>query len=825
MLPPDQWQKVKQILQSALELPAAERADFIDRECAGDEVILNEVASLLEASDEAGTFIVSPGASVSGFVNLGPDVVRSGEQIGSYKVLREIGRGGMGAVYLAERADRHFEKQVALKLIKRGLDTDEIISRFRNERQILANLEHPNIARLLDGGATEDGLPFLVMEYVDGTKLTTFCEQNGLDLNDRLNIFIGACSAVAHAHRNLVVHRDLKPSNILVTADGHPKLLDFGIAKLLTPTGDAATQRTRSEFHVMTPEYASPEQVLGEPVTTQSDVYSLGIILYELLSGSKPYEFESRNMEKIVRTVCDFEPERPSSRTRRLEQGEDIDIQRSGDLNSRSIRGDLDNIVLMAIRKEPERRYSSVEQFADDIRRYREGLPVIAREDTFAYRASKFIRRNRVGVVAGASIAVSLLGGMTMTIRQSRLARRQRDKAQRINRYLQKMLAAADPRAVGKDARVVEVLELAANSVRSDFSPEPDIVADLSTTIGLTYLSLGQVSDAEPHLREALNVRRSLHGFEHPDTAVGLNNFGRLIQAKGDLRSAEDLFRRSLAILRRVRSANPLDLASVLGNLGYLLMLQGQYDEAIQLHSEELDILRHFYGTRHAEYARTLGNLANIHAAMGDRARAESMHRRALEITQDYYDGAHPDVAQAMLHLAIPLQVTKPDESEALCRRSLEMRRTFFGDSHPETAWSRYHLGSVLLRLEQYGESMACANDILKYRGDTIPDLHSVISSTLLLLARGYLNVGESTRAETLARECILLRQQTLPADHWLLDAARGYLGEALMQQGRIPEGLRLLRECHDALRVKLGPDHEHTKRAEARLNKVTAAG
>ncbi|HKP67661.1 MAG TPA: tetratricopeptide repeat protein [Pyrinomonadaceae bacterium] len=813
MIPSDQWEKVKTILQAAIDLPDGDRAAFIDKESAGDEDVRSEVETLLEAHDEAGTFIGSPIASVSDLLGGTQGASREGQEIGAYKILREVGRGGMGAVYLAERADSQFKKQVAVKLIKRGLDTDEIVSRFRNERQILASLEHPNIARLLDGGATDDGLPFLVMEYVEGTKLTTFCNDRALGINERLDIFLAACSAVAHAHRNLIVHRDLKPSNIFVTADGQPKLLDFGIATLLTPSGDLATRRTSPDLNVMTPEYASPEQVLGEPVTTQSDVYSLGVILYELLSGSRPYEFESRSLEKILRTVCDFEPARPSSRSH--PNVGDVDVR---PLNRKSLRGDLDNIVLMAIRKEHERRYTSVEQFAEDIRRFLAGLPVIAREDTFGYRASKFIRRNRAGVAASAGIGLSLIGGLAMTMRQSRIARRQRDKAERINRFLQRTLASADPRAAGRDAKVTEVLKLAADAIESDFAAQPDIAADLNTTIGLTFLSLGQVEDAEPHLEHALDARSRLYGPVHPETAVAMNNFGRVVQSKGDLRRAESLFRRSLSIMRRSRSADPLDVASVLGNLGYLLMLEAIYDEAIDMHGEELAILGRTRGEHHPEFARTLGNLANIYAAIGDTVTAEPMHRRALTITRRYYRGEHPDIAQAMLHLAIPIQAAKPNEAEDLCRSSLEMRRRFFGDGHPETAWSRYHLGGVLLRQGEYGEALECSDAILRYRGDSIPEMHSIINSTLLMRARGLGGLDRWSDAEPLVRECIKLRERTLPADHWLIDAALGYLGECLLEKGHFDEAAPLIRKCYFALRDKLGPEHEHTRSAKRRL-------
>jgi eukaryotic-like serine/threonine-protein kinase len=843
MLEAAKWRRAKEIFQTAMDLPLAEREAFVEREAGGDESIRAEVSTLLEAHDEAGSFIVAPALAAADFFDREQKNPIVGTQIGAYKILEELGRGGMGAVYLAERADAEFEKKAAVKLIKRGLDTDEIVGRFRNERQILADLEHPNIARLLDGGATADGLPYLVMEYVEGRPLTDFCDEKNLDLDDRLRLFLEVCSAVQYAHRNLIVHRDLKPSNILVSADGTPKLLDFGIAKLLTPAAAFATGRTAADFTVMTPEYASPEQVRGETVTTATDVYSLGVVLYEILTGHRPYSFENQSLEKIVDTVCRREPARPSSVLGLKSQVPSPKSQVSGSKfrvsgsrsqisslrleelnpkseirNPKSLRGDLDNIVLMALRKEPERRYLSVEQFAEDIRRSLNELPVIAREDSFTYRAEKFVRRNKVGVAAVAGVSLSLIAGIFATARQARIARRQRDNAAKINKFLQKMLASADPRAAGKDARVVEVLQIAADSIEQDFENQPEIVADLSTTIGLTFLSIGQLEPAARHLTEALEIRTRLFGAENPETALSLNNFGKLQQAKGDLRAAEKSYREALRILRRTRSADALDIAAVLGNLGYLLMLEAQYEEAKAAHREELGILRENLGEDHSEFARTLSNLANIYSVTGDKQTAEAMHRKALAATRKFYRGEHPDVAAAMLHLAITITSTKLDEAEALLRQTLILRRKFFGDGHVETAWSLFYLGDVLMRKKDYEQAVECAREVLDWRERPIPETHSVINSALLMLARCFLSTARAARAEPLLREVLEGRRQTLPADHWLIATAEGYLAESLWQMSRFGEAAPLLEKSFETLLAKLGAAHEHTKQAQKRL-------
>ena len=404
---PARWQQVKPVLQGALEQPAAARARFLDGACAGDAELRAEVESLLAASEDAGEFLNQPALEQ----DLPPGV-----RLGPWRLAEPIGRGGMGAVYRAVRDDDQYQQEVAVKLVKRGMDTGEVLARFRYERQILAFLNHPNIARILDGGAAPDGRPYLVMELVEGVPITDYCERHALSLEARIALFRRVCAAVEYAHRNLIVHRDLKPGNILINAAGEPKLLDFGIAKILLPAlPQVRTARTMSE-RLLTPDYASPEQVRGEPVNTGTDVYSLGAVLYEVLTGKRAHQFETMTPASIERVVCETEPVRPSEAAPAL---------------SGRLRGDLDTIVLKALHKDVNRRYSSVEQLSEDLRRYLAGLPVMARPDTIAYRARKFVRRHRTGVVFTALLAAALIGGTAATAWQARVARWERDRATR----------------------------------------------------------------------------------------------------------------------------------------------------------------------------------------------------------------------------------------------------------------------------------------------------------------------------------------------------------------------------------------------------------
>ena len=415
---PDRWRRIRSLLESAIELAIEERADFLDQACAGDRELRREIDELLDHDartaelavpfaqgwirDAAESFASAAGASDES----------GGRRVGAYRLVREIGAGGMGKVYLAERDDAHFQKRVAVKLIKRGMDTDEILRRFKNERQILADLEHPNIARLLDGGATEEGHPYLVLEFVDGIPIDRWCDEHRATVRQRIELFLSVCSAVALAHRSLVVHRDIKPSNILVTAEGVPKLLDFGIAKLLGPPGEEHTALyTSTSERRLTPAYASPEQLRGEAITTASDVFSLGVVLYELLTGEKPFESRDRTAESAA-----FEhPEKPSTIVAAARRRSGAGAARSLDVSalSRMLSGDLDTIVLKAMHGEPARRYASVDQLAADLRRHLDGLPVHAQPDSLGYRASKFVKRNKLLVAATSTILVALAVGFT----------------------------------------------------------------------------------------------------------------------------------------------------------------------------------------------------------------------------------------------------------------------------------------------------------------------------------------------------------------------------------------------------------------------------
>jgi Serine/threonine protein kinase len=617
------WQEIKKAFEAAVELPTIEREAFLAN-C--DPDLRSEIETLLSADDEADKFIAEPAFVAAGFHVEQPADQYIGRQIDSYKIIKEIGRGGMGTVYLATHADKSFDKTVAVKLIKRGMDTNAVLKRFVMERQILARLEHPNIAGLLDGGSTADGLPYLVMEYFEGEPITKFSDSRMLGVEERLELFCKVCDAISYAHQNLVVHRDIKPSNILVTADGIPKLLDFGIAKLLHPDWSLETaEATATMFRIMTPEYASPEQIQGLPITTASDVYSLGVVLYELLSGERPYKIDSRLPDEAARIVLTAEPIRPSSVISSGQSATDKTANEtgasskrtSGIQNLRSLRGDLDNIILKALQKEPSRRYPSVHEFSEDIRRHIDGLPVRATADSSFYRLGKFVKRHRAGVLATGLIALTLLIATSITTWQAVIARRERDKAERRFNQVRKLantvlfeyhdgiakLAGSTPirEKMIKDA--IEYLDNLASENIEDVSLQRELASayeKVGDVQGNPFLAnLGDKDGALESYHKALSIRELLLKGDPGDPqrrfdlASADEKIGDMFWAKGESANAEKSYTEALAIFSDLeRNGTLSDTYRMVGisyRIGETQEQAGNFDEAIENYQASLD--------------------------------------------------------------------------------------------------------------------------------------------------------------------------------------------------------------------------------------------
>ena len=621
-----EWQEIKRVFNAAIELSESERTDLLD---VLDEDLRLEVERLLDACESLGDFIAEPALVELGMVEEDQNDTYIGKQIDSYRIIQEIGHGGMGTVYLCNRADDSFDKPVAIKLIKRGMDTSSVLKRFVKERQILAQLQHPNIAILLDGGTTSDGLPYFVMEFVDGQPITTFCKSHQTPTCERLELFTKVCSAVSFAHQNLVVHRDIKPSNIVVTADGSPKLLDFGIAKLLQPEWSLDTdEATATMLRLLTPEYASPEQIRGLPITTASDVYSLGVVLYELLSGERPFKFESRLPDEVARELLSIQPSKPSSVVSRRSAALDdtIGVQtpttsaerdlRYLNLDAKLLRGDLDNIVLKALRKEPERRYPSVQEFSEDIRRHLAGLPVTATADTAYYRLNKFVKRHSVGVLAGALVILTLLASTTVTAWQAVVASRERDKAEKRFDQVRKLahsvlfeyhdgVAKLAGSTKLREKMIKDALEYLDN-LAADNNNDPSLQNELATAYekvgdvqGNPYLAnLGDQTGALASYRKALAIREAMHGIDPDnsriryDVATDHEMIGDILWAQGENSGAEEDYNIAFAaydeLARNRTSPDVSALGRIYARLGQIQKQNGNFEKAAASYESSL---------------------------------------------------------------------------------------------------------------------------------------------------------------------------------------------------------------------------------------------
>ncbi|MGD2115642.1 MAG: serine/threonine-protein kinase, partial [Acidobacteriota bacterium] len=624
----------------------------------------------------------------------------------------------MGVVYLAVRADQEFEMRVALKLLPPGAASEDLARRFRTERQILAVLDHPNIARLLDGGTTTEGQPFLVMEYVEGEPIDRYCDSAELGLDARLRLFRDVCAAVHFAHQNLVVHRDLKPANILVTPDGTPKLLDFGIAKLLDPAlfpSRAAPDITFAP--AMTPDYASPEQLLAEPVTTASDVYSLGVLLYRLLTGHLPRKIDVRVPGVIVRALETQDPPPPSSN---VAEGWTAQPERW----RRSLRGDLDAIVLTALRREPRRRYSSVEGFSEDLRNHLRGLPVTAVPDTLVYRAGKFLRRHRLVAATSAMLFSACLGfGTLMAVQRHQTARERdaaevaREEAERVTGFLVNLFEANDPdRAAGRELSAKEILGRGAERLSGEIAGAPR--ARLMQAIGTAYWKLGEYEDAAPFLEGALEIRRADPAADPAELADSLRSLGELRMEQGDHAGAEALLREALERSEAARGREHALTATVMRDLARAEFFLGGRTEAEALARESLDIRERVLGPRHPDVVDGLNLLATFYKNQGKPEEAEPLFERARTLAEDVLGPEHSQVAAILNNLAnLYLYQNRPDRAEPLLERSVAISERLFGPEHARVGIGLANLANVYQaggRLDRAIEVLARAEAIFE---------------------------------------------------------------------------------------------------------------
>lgn len=831
----ERYARRKQLFLEVIELDAADREAVL----AGipDQELADDVRRLLAAATEQLDTVAH--SSLAGAAASGAESQIAGER--SYRLIRELGRGGMGVVWLAERGDGEFARRVAIKQLQRGRHSDDLVRRFRAERQILASLDHPNIARLLDGGRASDGSPFFVMEYVEGLPIDQYCQQHELSIEERLRLFRTVCLAVQRAHQSLVIHRDLKPANILVTTAGEPKLLDFGIAKLLDPEALAVTAaETRHGEQPLTPRYASPEQVRGEPVTTATDVYALGVVLYELLTGASPYAAALAPMQ-LVRAICEEEVTAPSTMVSRTTGGaptpEDPDRVR------RRLRGDLDAIVLKALRKDARERYASAEQLADDVARHLDGLPVLARAGNWRYHAGKYLRRHWVAVAAGVAVLVAL--GTFLVDRNRRLEEttRERDKAKAAVEFLVDLFELADPNeARGSSITVREALDRGAERLERDRAIGPEVRAVLLEAIGRVYTNLGLYPPAEAQLARALELRRAgaggpvelaeslalsarasavssdlerteallLEGLELA-TAHGQAYLegqlraalGRLVLDQGDYARGRDLMEQAYRRLLESGRSNPRELAEAA--TAWAIGVQAAGGEGREEAAVAAQHLDQAADADPVSLAMIRGELGLVYRGLGDPARGVELLDRALLDLRAVVPGAHAEVANILNNRAI-CRADDGDLEGALSdlEASHAMWLELMGPTHPRTALAIANIGNLSLRRGDWERARAAFEQALEGSLATLPENHPTLAKDLENLSEVALEMGDVARA----RERLDRARVMVEAEGVQLSWARWGCREArvLEQEGQLGEAEAAARRALEAAGGINGP-------------------
>ena len=869
---------LKAILLEARMLSGAARVAYLDRVCGGNPSLREEIDSLLgfesavpSVLDDGKLFDRLQAKGAAGedtpTLDLDADVAFAAaaaavpsEPVGPYRLVEVIGEGGMGVVYRAEQTVP-IRREVALKLIRRGLDTDRIVARFDSERQALARMDHPSIARVLDAGASADGRPYFVMELVQGAPITEFCDRERLTLRDRIKLAIAVCHAVQHAHQKGIIHRDLKPSNILVaTQDGAhtPKVIDFGIAKAIEDPLTDYTLLTRAGQFIGTPDYMSPEQagVLDVDVDTRTDVYALGVLLYELLSGRRPHQFERRTQDEVQAVLRDQEPDRPSTCLggRRLLARSATVIntealariaesrRTTGDRLRRQLAGDLDNIVLKAMQKEPARRYGSVEQFGDDLQRYLDGKPVLARPDTWTYRTSKFVRRHAVGVGIAAAAAMLLVTfAVVMAVQSARIAR-ERDRAlaaeqrarteaetaQQVSNFLSGLFRNSDPNnSRGATLTAREILDRGAKQIGADLGGKPSVQGRLLQTLGSVYKQLGMYDEAATLMTQAVQAR------EKADPELleeSLNELGDIERYRGRIAEAEPILNRALELRRKKFGGAHTKVAQTLNNLALVLDEAGKYAEAEAMHREALRIRRGL-GPKDPGVSNSLSNLGITLRHSGKYDEAATALREALALRREANGNDHPLVANTLNVLGLTLmEVGKFQEAEPLLRESLAVRRKVLPPTHPSLADAYSAVAGVLqdqLRLDQseqfYLEALKIHAAIAAAPGAKLSaDINLTVTQNNL--AKLYEVRGDYARAEQWYQESLRRRRAIRGERHPSVASVLNNLAGMRLAQGQLAAAERFSREALSIRLDVLDSEHMHTALTRTMLGRILHA-
>ena len=810
---------LESLFDAALGLPETVRESFIDESTSHDPALAAELRALLSAHAMSDSAFVSP-------MRFERDLSERwvGARLGAYEIGRQIGAGGMGTVHEAVRADDQYRQRVAVKFLNRGAEGTVAVRRFRAERQMLASLQHPNIASLVDGGVTPDGLPYFVMEFIDGEPITRWCDARSLTIHARLALFGQVCAAVRAAHQKLIVHRDLKPGNILVTSDGTVKLLDFGIAKLMrderVPDLPTATQLGHRAF---TPEYAAPEQLRGTPVDTSADVYALGVVLFELLTGQRPFDLHGKSLAEMERLVCEQPAPRPSSvldaqRWRALSE-------RSAARARRAIEGDLDAVVLMALRKEPERRYATVDALARDVTLHLGQQPVQARPDSLGYRVRKFVRRRRLESAAAAVAVLSLVLGAAVALSQARRAEAQRvvataqgARATEVTKFLTTMLNSSNPESFGKDVTMRTVLDSAV--MRADSAKlSSELETEVRSIMGSAYLALGELDIAERQFTLDLAAHRRVAPAGDYGTAVTFAQLSLVEETRGNMAAADSLLQVAEVLFARFPHTDRSEESSAIENRARILYQLGKVPEALVQMRKSLELGELYFATDDSARAPSFINAAVIFSEAGELAAADSFSLRGIETATRAHGPNHPLVASAFSIRAGVLELlNRMDEASAAYVQTLVIKRRILGPQHISYATTAVNYTDLLMRRERWREAATMAREILALRGKSLDDSSYPVQGCLMHLGRALAHLDSAKAGERLVREVRALREKSVPAGHWLLASTDGALGEVIALDGRYAEAERLLLSAESRVREARGVESSQAADQRKRL-------
>jgi serine/threonine protein kinase len=767
-LNPEQWQIVSPYLDQALSLPEGEREAWLRSLGETNPELAMQVSGLLDEH----RLLEQKGFLEKDLGGLAKDLGLAGLTVGPYSLISQIGQGGMGSVWLAERSDGRYERRVAVKFLNLALMGKGGEERFKREGVVLGRLQHEHIAGLVDAGVSTTGQPFLVLEYVEGEHIDRYCDERKLEIEARIRLFLDVLVAVAHAHTNLIVHRDLKPSNVLVSKDGQVKLLDFGIAKLLEGEGleAGATAITIEGGRAMTPEFAAPEQVTGAPVTTATDVYALGLLLYILLTGQHPAGSNLRSSAELVKAIVDTDPTRPSdvvaaTRANTEETSSNADRRTSTpEKLSRLLRGDLDTIIAKGLKKNPQERYNSALAMADDLRRYLAHEPISARPDTVRYRAAKFVRRNRIAVALSTLAILAVIAGVFGTAIQARTARRQRDlafrerdRATRITDFMTAMFKVSDPsEARGNSVTAREILDKASKDVDTGLAKDPEAQAQMIAVMGKVYFSLGLYPRADALERQAIEIRRRILGPENPDTLRSMSDLGATLWGEGRYPESEKILRETLDIQRRVVGPEHPDTLSSMNGLANALILENHLPEGEALDRKTLDLRRRVLGPEHPDTLASMDNLA--FTLMGEHlfSEAEKVQTEALNLEHRIQGPEHPDTLYSINRLARILSLEGHyTEAEKVQTEGLAIQRRILGVEHPNTLRSMANLLDILAKEKHYPQAETLCHELRDARAHVLgPDAPLTAVATYDLGALAALQ-ARPAQALALLREAV----------------------------------------------------------------------